>query len=169
MTNEENRQFVMSYMAPANRHKLTDIHFTSVWLVGNGFGDYPGYKMGADQDWDHSHVRDSNPEGVDRMATELRKLGYVPDSERPVPAHLVYIPLRPTSEVGDQSMVSQDGSHRILETTGDYRDAEPEDERRYIDAESRKDVWLQLDVQVRYLGPAPMDTDDANVVDQRQR
>jgi hypothetical protein len=59
-----------------HRDLLNDKQKGMVRLEGNGFGDLKGAQLAPDLLWDWSHVRDSSPDAVKRMADKIR--GYYP-------------------------------------------------------------------------------------------
>lgn len=91
MTNYEmndDRKLVNAYMHPSGKHGnvLAGSQAWEVYCLGDGFGNLPPEELAAINDgWDWSHVRDSSPEAMARMATWLRDNGFGPDGPRSVP------------------------------------------------------------------------------------
>jgi hypothetical protein len=69
---ETTRNFVMSHLhsTGAKRHLLTDREWGFAYLNGDGFGTI-SEAFARRNCWDWSHVRDSSPEGVVRMARAI--------------------------------------------------------------------------------------------------
>lgn len=74
--NEANRKFVMDHMSPtgAKSDRLNQQQWERVYLEADGFG-LIGRAFANEQCWDWSHVRDSSPEAIDRMARAIRRAG----------------------------------------------------------------------------------------------
>ena len=69
---EATRHFVTSHMhsTGAARHLLSDREWGFVYLNGDGFGTI-SETFARRNCWDWSHVRDSSPEGMTRMAEAI--------------------------------------------------------------------------------------------------
>lgn len=74
--NVEIRDYVMErmhYDAPQRGHKpMSQARWICAYLMANGFGEIT-LEQAQEQCWDWSHVRDSSPEAIERIA---KFLGY---------------------------------------------------------------------------------------------
>lgn len=84
---DEDRKLVVAYMHYQGKKEIHDKDFWEVYALADGFGRLP-LEMLAEINggYDWSHVRDSTPEGWERMANYLRQHGYTGKSTRENPS-----------------------------------------------------------------------------------
>lgn len=72
---ESDRLWVMAHMHHTGScaHILTAREWCRVWLLADGFGTVDR-EFAMEQSWDWSHVRDSSPEAIERMAAAITKI-----------------------------------------------------------------------------------------------
>jgi len=80
-------ELVVAKMGHEGRSALPLNVFEQVYLLGDGFGGGLSREFAREQCYDWSHVRDSSPEAVSRMANALREAGFGEPSDTVLVRH----------------------------------------------------------------------------------